>query len=352
MSETIEIKSFKGPYRVRFFETVAEVIQNLPQDKKNFFLVDRRVFELYKPLLKDIESTSVLLDATEKTKSLDALTEVISGLLHLGLRRGDRLIAIGGGIIQDITAFLATTLYRGVNWSFVPTTLLAQADSCIGSKSSINVAGYKNLLGTFNPPEQILISPAFLKTLKHDDLQSGIGEIIKVHMIDGPASFKTVENDYPRFFTDPLVLKSYIARSLEIKKKIIEVDEFDQNGRNILNYGHSFGHAIESATDFAIPHGIAVTIGMDMANFTAFRLQRWTEADYKKFQPLLRLNSGKYYTEKVDIEKFISAIANDKKNSNQHLNLILPTAEGQLEKTAVQNDDLFRQICDGYLNEK
>jgi hypothetical protein len=130
-------------------------------------------------------------------------------------------------------------------------TLLAQADSCIGSKSSINVGKIKNVLGTFTPPRKITISTRLLSTLDDRDIRSGIGEMLKVHGIDGPDSFDQIAADYARLTSDAETLKRYVRRSLEIKKHIIEQDEFDRGIRNVMNYGHSFGHAIESATDLS-----------------------------------------------------------------------------------------------------
>src|SRR5581483_3202456 len=198
------------------------------------------------------------------------------------IRRNHVLVAIGGGIIQDITCFLAATMLRGLPWNFIPTTLLAQADSCIGSKSSINAGEAKNILGTFTPPARVDVSTRFLKTLDERDIRSGIGEMLKVHAIEGPQSFDQIAHDYENILSDDSVMLHYIRRSLDIKKRIIEIDEFDRGPRNVMNYGHSFGHAIESATDFAVPHGIAVTLGMDLANYTAVRTGRTGEAFFQR----------------------------------------------------------------------
>ncbi len=351
MSDRIDIQSYKGPYSVFFLPTVQSAFEQLLQNKQKYFIVDKNVFRIYESYLTPFAEQMVLIDANEDTKSLHAMTDIITTLAAKGMRRDHRLVAVGGGITQDITSFLSATLYRGVDWSFIPTTLLAQADSCIGSKSSINVAGYKNIIGTFNPPEQILICTDFLNTLNKVDLYSGIGEIIKVHMIDSTRSFKEVEKNYADFFTKRAVLVEFIKKSLLIKKRIIEADEFDKNIRNILNYGHSFGHAIESATNFAIPHGIAVTMGMDMANFVSYKLDKWSREQFQEHQPLLKANSIQFYKYPIDFGKFIEALAQDKKNSSSHLNLILPTADASLEKSPVLSDEVFQSACKEYLNE-
>ena len=136
--------------------------------------------------------------------------------------------------MQDITSFLAATLLRGVKWVYYPTTLLSQADSCIGSKSSINCRGSKNILGTFTPPQKIIVFTDFLKTLKLRELKSGVGEMLKVHVIAGPSEFKSIASDYKVLFTNSKKMMYRIRRSLEIKKEYIEKDEFDKGPRLVL----------------------------------------------------------------------------------------------------------------------
>ena len=135
--------------------------------------------------------------------------------------------------------FLSATLLRGINWNFIPTTLLAQADSCIGSKSSINCNGVKNILGTFTPPEKVAICPIFLSSLNKAEIHSGIGEILKVHAISGKEKFQKIKLKYDQLFKNNEELLKKIYESLLIKKKFIEIDEFDRGPRNIFNYGHS-----------------------------------------------------------------------------------------------------------------
>ncbi|MEK7862885.1 MAG: 3-dehydroquinate synthase, partial [Chloroflexota bacterium] len=263
------IQSHRGPYTVDFDDdALAHLDADVPAGAH--FLVDARVAELHgADLRRVLASRSVLtIAATEAAKSLDRFPAYVERLVERGVRRGHVLVVVGGGITQDIACFLAATLLRGLEWRFYPTTLLAQADSCIGSKSSINVGEIKNVLGTFTPPSRIVIGGRVLATLDERDLRSGIGEMLKVHAIAGPDAFDRIAADYPRLLSDPALLRSYIRASLEIKRRIIEEDEFDRGIRNVMNYGHSFGHAIESATAYAVPHGIAVTIGMDMANYT------------------------------------------------------------------------------------
>ena len=179
-SKRMEIQSYKGIYTVEFDDACIERFTHRDFDKTHF-IVDRKVAQLYPEQLQPIlESHSVLLlDALETNKSLEKLPDYVEFLVNKRIRRNHILAAIGGGIIQDITSFLAATLLRGIEWIFFPTTLLSQADSCIGSKSSINCSGTKNILGTFTPPKKVYLSTRFLKTLELSELKSGVGESLR-----------------------------------------------------------------------------------------------------------------------------------------------------------------------------
>lgn len=348
------IQSHKGPYSVTFEDGAMSRMRSALPAQGVHFIIDARVAKLYAEPLKDVlSSPSVLLvEAAEPNKSLDKFTAYVEHLVANGVRRDHVLVAIGGGIIQDIACFLAATLLRGVDWYFYPTTLLAQADSCIGSKSSINVGDSKNLLGTFTPPKRIWIDTGFLKTLDDRDMRSGVGEMLKVHAIEGPDSFARIVADYDRIFSDKTVLMHYIYRSLEIKKRVIEADEFDRGLRNIMNYGHTFGHAIESATNFAVPHGIAVTIGMDMANFVASRLGLSDLGYYQSRHPILAKNYRGFTDLNLPLPAFFKAIAKDKKNTTAKISLILPDAQGKIQRGLYDNDAKFQTACENYFREE
>ncbi len=348
----MRVRSHKGPYTV-FFDTGCLRKLDRKIDETCHVIIDRNVARLYAGEIRHVlQGRSVLIiEATEENKSLDKFPAYVEHLVSRSIRRGQKLIAIGGGIIQDITCFLAATLLRGLPWHFYPTTLLAQADSCIGSKSSINSGNTKNILGTFTPPEEVHINVDVLVTLEQREIHSGVGEMLKVHAIEGPASFNAIAADYDALFSDRRVMESYIYRSLEIKKPIIELDEFDTGTRNIMNYGHSFGHAIESATNFSIPHGVAVSIGMDMANFVASRLDMKIGGHYERMHPILRKNIHAVDTIAISGEDFLSAIAKDKKNTGTHLKVILPDREGKITINLLENDARFRELCGQFLKE-
>lgn len=347
--EPVVVSSHKGPYELRFVADAG--IELAAALTGTHLLVDRRVAEKHaRKLAAALASPSVLLiDATEDAKSLERMPGYVAHLLARGVRRGQTLTAVGGGIIQDIACFLAATMLRGVDWCFAPTTLLAMADSAIGSKSSINCAGAKNILGTFTPPKKIWADLSFLDTLEEKDVRSGVGEMLKVHAIGGPASFDRIAADYARLFSDRATLGRYLRDSLMIKKRLIELDEFDRGPRLVMNYGHSFGHAIEAATDFAIPHGIAVTIGMDLANHLSARLGIGDVSHYRRMRPPMASNWRGFEVMPIPADRFLAALAKDKKNTATKLGLILPDKAGEIARHEVAADEGFRQACSEYL---
>jgi 3-dehydroquinate synthase len=352
VSDRLVVQSHAGPYEVRFEPgAIARVLETVPP--KAHFIIDSRVAELYRTELAAVlGAPSVLpIAADEGAKSLDRFPAYIEHLVDRGVRRGHALVAIGGGVIQDITCFVAATLLRGLDWWFYPTTLLAQADSCIGSKSSINVGRAKNILGTFTPPRRIVVDNGVLKTLKRQEIRSGYGEMLKVHAIAGPQAFDDIARDY-KALDDDEVRQHYIRRSLEIKRGIIEQYELDRTVRRVMNYGHTFGHAIESATDFSVPHGIAVTIGVDMANYVAMSIGRMSASGYQRMHPTLRANYDGFERVPVPLGRFMDAITKDKKNSDRGLTLILPDQDDRIAPCSHPNDSRFREICADYLKRR
>lgn len=347
------IQSHKGPYSVVFDDKLLSDPVRLLEGEPHF-LIDANVARLYSSQLHSAlaRPTTIVIEAIEENKSIEKAIPVLEQLVQNRVRRDHTLVAIGGGIVQDITCFIASTLLRGLAWRFVPTTLLAQADSCIGSKSSINLGATKNILGTFNPPQSIFIDAGFLESLDEKDIHSGVGEILKVHAIAGIAAFDRLAADFDRLFSDRAVLLKYVRAALRIKQPYIEQDEFDRGIRNIFNYGHSFGHAIESATRYAVPHGIAVTIGMDIANYVAMKRGLLPAEHFHRMHPALRRNYGKYAATPIPEDVMFSALMKDKKNTSTMLRLIFPVgADAAIQRVQVPPDGTFRSQCEMFLAE-
>jgi 3-dehydroquinate synthase len=216
-------------------------------------LVDKNIQQLY----KINHSKLISIEATEENKCIKTVLDVCERLLQYKFDKGNTLVVIGGGIIQDIGAYTAKTFKRGIKWVYYPTTLLSQCDSCIGGKTALNFKSYKNQLALFSSPDRVIIDTHFLGTLSKRDVNSGFGEIVKFFLIGG---------DYYVNNIDSFDIKTCIFHGLTIKKSIVEHDEFETWERKSLNYGHSFGHVIESLTNYSISHGEAVLLGIEIIN--------------------------------------------------------------------------------------
>ena len=351
MSERLAIQSHKGTYFAHFGDAPLPDPAMLLEGEPHF-LIDANVARMYADDLRAIAGhrRAIIVEATEENKSIEGTIPLFQQLIANRVRRDHTLVAIGGGIVQDVTCFIASTLLRGLPWRFVPTTLLAQADSCIGSKSSINLGGAKNILGTFNPPQCAFIHAGFLDTLEPKDIHSGIGEIIKVHAIEGIEAFDRLAADFDRLISDRELLLSYVRAALLIKKRFIEEDEFDRGIRNVFNYGHSFGHAIESATHFTLPHGIAVAIGMDMANHIAVKRALLPMRHYRRMHSILHRNYASFATTTIPLEPMLSALMQDKKNTDTMLRLVFAVGErASVQPVQVSPDETFRSQCMEFL---
>lgn len=332
--KSMTVQSVKHPYSVIFVNDYAAILEGkiVPGD---IVIVDANVLEIYReqlaPILKDV--FHIVIDPSEKQKSYRGVEPIIAQLIESGFRKNNRLIAIGGGIVQDITAFTSSILFRGVDWIFFPTTLLAQCDSCIGSKTSINFGDYKNQLGGFYPPKEIVVDVRFLETLSELDFRSGMGEMLHYYLVAGDADFDRIQLEYDTAFHDKNVLNELVYHSLEIKRTYVELDEFDQGPRNVFNYGHSFGHAIETLTNYKIPHGIAVTIGMDIANLLSVQLGYIEPEVRERMHSLLEKNWANVCLPDFSTEDFITMLKKDKKAVGSEIHVILTKGIGNMFKT-------------------
>jgi 3-dehydroquinate synthase len=347
-----------GSYDVMIGATPLNVSPQYLKDRRFAVLIDHKVSALYSRQLSWLEhSVSIIkIEATELSKDLVQIPTFISKLTEAGIRRGDLLLCIGGGVLQDIACFISTILFRGTDWVFMPTTLLAQADSCIGSKSSINVSGIKNLVGTFTPPRCVDIRPQFLSSLQKEEIASGLGEVAKIGLIASSELAQRLDLVLDKLLpkwqeSNQNLFLELVDASLTLKMSFVEIDEFDKGPRLVLNYGHSFGHAIESATNYRIPHGIAVAMGCDMANFVAAHLDLANVSFYKKWHRLLFKLYEDFATLEVPIDDFLSAIGKDKKNTATNLTLILPDLSDTIARTQVPRSERFAHICQKYFEQ-
>lgn len=351
MSDKIVIKSRFKDYDVEFIDNLTHHILN-NFNENAILIIDELVYAIYENELVKVTERfrTVFLLPQESDKTVDYAQDIIDKLLACAVRKTDILVAIGGGITQDIVAFISSIIFRGVDWAFYPTTLLAQADSCIGSKSSINFKKYKNLLGTFNPPNNIYIYPLFLKSLSESEIRSGIGEMMHYFLNDGLDKAEMLMGSHKEILKDVSLITPFVKESLLIKKAIIEVDEFDTNIRHIFNYGHTFGHAIEAITNYGIPHGQAISIGMNIANYISLQKKMIDVQCFEAMYKLLKLNMPRFEITETNIDEYCTALSKDKKNVGANLGCILTRGPGKMEKCFIQMDEDFRNLLLTYSN--
>jgi 3-dehydroquinate synthase len=343
--ETFQIKSTLRTYQVHFTEDWLSECERMVRDERAFFVIDSAVVDHFGDRFFEVVTSDrvFVTPATESVKTLDGASSLVELLSDRAVRRQDMLVAVGGGVVQDLVAFTASILYRGVDWTFIPTTLLAQADSCIGGKTSINVGARKNLVGTFHPPLVIHVDPALLETLPEVEIRSGIGEIMHYYVYADSALLESLVRDYEVILRDRRLLGPHIREALRIKREVIEVDEFDRGERNKFNYGHTFGHALESLTNFELRHGQAVTVGMCLANDLSARCGLLPQREAEELNRRLAVNLPDFDGADLDLDRYLALLSKDKKNvGSGTLTCILTGGLGNLSKCTLPMDKVLR----------
>lgn len=337
------IKSKIYNYQVKFINKISF---NEKKNINSIYIIDNFI----KKKIKIKSKKKVIIKSNERAKDFGSLNVIIKKLLDFGISRDSKIICIGGGITQDISSFIASIIFRGIQWEFYPTTIISQCDSCIGGKTSINFKGYKNLIGNFYPPRKIFIITRLLKTLSKLEIFSGMGEMAHYFFLS--------KKNYNYFFNNlsniellkNKILEKILKKNLKIKKKFIENDEFDRGKRLLLNFGHTFGHAIEKASNFKYPHGLAVAHGIDMALFFSNYLGLLNNTKYYKMRKDIRKISDFYKLKKLNIKKFIKNFSKDKKHSDKHFKIILTSGIGEMFIYKMKRNSKFKTILKKYFN--
>jgi 3-dehydroquinate synthase len=302
-----------------------------------------------------IKSTHFILPAGEKTKNFDQLQSLLSDLMDADVERGDLVIALGGGVIGDLTGFAASVLRRGVDFAQIPTSLLAQVDSSVGGKTGINVPQGKNLVGAFHQPRLVLADISALKTLPPRELRAGYAEVAKYGLIDDAPFFNWLEANVEKIMSgDEETLSQAIVKSCQSKARIVALDEREGGVRALLNLGHTFGHALEAATGFSnrLIHGEGVSIGMVMAFNLSAKLGLCSGQDATRASR--HLQAAGLPTKLSDIpgdlpgaERLIELMGQDKKVVDGALTFILAKGIGEAFITRdVSGTDLLAFMTD------
>lgn len=316
----IAVKSCPRDYSVTIIE-----------DSNNFSWLEKEVKGCVKPLvmadeyvlgniLKNVdlgETPTFSFSAIEDNKDIQTVLKACDFLNENQANRGSMVFVIGGGIVQDIGAFACAMLKRGIPWIYVPTTMLSQGDSCLGGKTAVNHNKTKNLLGLFSAPRAVVIDTEFAKTLSYADRMSGGGEIFRLLITGGKEGFGLLSKYMDGFVDgDAGATQKLVEASLQVKKLIVEYDEFELDVRRSMNYGHSIGHAIEALSDYKIPHGLGVAIGILVENRIAVNrnmLSRDEEmAIYEIGRELIPSETWETF-KSLDMLKILPFLASDKK---------------------------------------
>jgi 3-dehydroquinate synthase len=289
--------------------------------------------------VSDAQNKIHFIDANESSKGYSSVESILNWYSLLGLNKESRVLAIGGGIVQDIVTFTTSIFHRGIKWIYVPTTLLSQSDSCVGGKCGINLNGKKNQVGTFYPPESIIISNHFIESLSESEILSGLGEILKMSLTGEGQFWNRMKEFLDTFSIKNSEYLEIIKLSIYAKKLVIEIDEFENDLRRILNYGHTFGHAIEAASNYKIPHGIGVILGIKTINLYGHQLG---------ITPIHLVKEISYYCDKIlnsysettkfDWDKAIQAVSNDKKMGKGKITFVLIQSPGDLIQFQIEFD--------------
>ena len=282
---TITVKSSTGSYAVvcapGALTQASKLIKRLGESTGTYIVSSPRVWRHWgRAIAKAIPAKNarrpILFDDAESAKRLWTVEGIARELVRAGADRRATIVAVGGGVVGDVAGFAAATYLRGVRLVHIPTTVVAQVDSAIGGKTAVDLPEGKNLIGAFYPPKLVVVDPAFLRTLPHREFRSGLYEVVKYGAIADPKLFAFLEQRMDSILRrDPAALDYIIARSIAIKADVVGKDERESGLRQILNFGHTLGHALETATNYRrFLHGEAIGWGMIAASMMALSLNR------------------------------------------------------------------------------
>ena len=309
-------------------------------DKKSTILVtDENVFDHHKQRFRNWQT--IILKAGEAYKNQDTANYIIEQLIEMEADRKATLVGIGGGVITDITGYVASVYMRGIRFGFVPTSLLALVDASIGGKNGIDVGVYKNMVGVIRQPAFILHDLAFLSSLPEHDWRNGFAEIIKHASIKDAAMFRDLEKNGPALYRKKKAMVSQlIQRNALLKTKVVQQDEFENGDRKLLNFGHTLGHALE--TQYELSHGEAISIGMNFADGLSGPMTGLK--DLERIRNLLD-RYGLPVEMKFDRDKVIAVLKMDKKKTKDGINFILLQKIGKAIIKQISIDQLYENLA-------
>ena len=333
----LDIQSSIGTSKILVGESLKNVSKYLPENKKLVIITDTNVRKIYGHQFP--EGNIIEIGIGEDNKTLDTIKVIIGQMLEMELDRTSFVLGIGGGIVCDITGFVASVFMRGVDFGFVSTTLLAQVDASVGGKNGVNFEGFKNMVGVFALPKFVICDTKMLQTLPKDEVLSGFAEIVKHGAIASNELFCYIEENIEKALDlDPIVVDHFVYESNKIKSTVVNGDARERGERRKLNFGHTFGHAIEKVTK--ISHGKAVSIGMVVAAELSVQKGLMQKSEAKRLKDVLKRMNLPVDTAGLDKDKALEAMKHDKKREGNSVHFILLEEIGKAQIQGITFDDL------------
>ena len=316
--KTFEIHGSTGDSFIHVGETLQN-LQNYIPSENVVLITDKNVKQFYE---NDFPTHPVItIDIGEKIKNLDTIRNIYEKLVAVGADRSTFIVGIGGGIVCDITGFVASTYLRGVRFGFVSSTLLSQVDASVGGKNGVNFKDYKNMIGVFNQPEFVICDLNLLKTLPKKEILNGMAEIVKHGIIEDASLFAYLEKHFQKALSlDVDVIEKLVYDSIIIKSAIVNQDELEKGTRRKLNFGHTFGHAFEKTT--GVPHGEAVSAGMVVASQLCVKRGHLSAKEAERIESLLQ-KIGLPVRIQAEKKSVLDALKKDKKRKGDHIYFVL-----------------------------
>lgn len=341
------------------FSKLAESVKKLGiKNRRLAVITDSNVGAIYadevKKCLEQTENNVFVytFEAGEKNKNLDTVQNVYEFLIENKFDRKDMLVALGGGVVGDLTGFAAATYLRGVKFIQIPTSLLAQVDSSIGGKTGVDFRAYKNMVGAFHQPELVYMNISALKSLSRRQFNSGLGEILKHGLIKDALYFEWLRDNSDKIAAlDVQVLEEMIYRSCEIKRAVVENDPTEKGERALLNFGHTLGHAIEKQKNFELYHGECVVLGMIAALRICVERGMISEEEFSDICSAFRTYDFPVNTDGITVDSVIAASKNDKKMDAGRVKFILLKKIGEAYIDMTVDDDTMRRALETVLTE-
>lgn len=338
----------------RGFEELLEELNSLElTNKKACIITDTNVGPIYATALKEIleknqEQVHIFtIPAGEENKTLDTVKTIYTYLIEQKFNRKDFLVALGGGVVGDITGYCAATYLRGIDFIQIPTTLLAQSDSSIGGKTGVDFDGYKNMIGAFKMPRLVYMNFETLSTLDERQFANGFAEIMKHGLIkDAEFYMWLIENMYEIAERDMDTISQMVQKSCYIKKMVVEKDPLETGERALLNYGHTLGHAIEKASGFTLLHGECVALGCILAAYISYKMNYLSMDEYYEIRDMFVPFNLPISTERLDIDKVIANTKSDKKSEGNTIKFVLLKKIGKAFIHYEVTDELMREALE------